>query len=57
MFDSVRSNVISVVCSKDFRLGWGNELWLKRRVYVVGEISPKLSVVKWPDIKKNTGIC
>jgi len=31
MFACSRSNVISVLCSKDFRPGWPKQVWLERR--------------------------
>jgi len=40
-FASLRSNVISLLCSKDFSLGWGNWLWLERKAEGLDKIAPK----------------
>jgi len=41
-FASLRSNVISLLCSKDFWLGWVKWLWLERKVEGLEENFPEV---------------
>jgi len=54
MFASLRSNVISVLCSKDFWLGWQEMTLAGEKDIGTGEIIPKY--VKKTNFKTNTGI-
>jgi len=53
-FASLRSNVISLFCSKDFLLGWGKWLLMERKVEGVEENCPQVCQ-KSPDFKTNIG--
>jgi len=41
-FGTLRSNVTSLLCSKDFWLGWGKWLWLERKVEGLEESCPQV---------------
>jgi len=55
MFASLRSNVISFLCSNDFLLEWGNGLSGEKCVGT-GAQFPQASVLESRDFKNNTEV-